>query len=198
LHDTGSCLTSQAKNYLLNSCMSFLFTNKICIFICQEYDMFLVEKVISKLLLIETRKQLLKYLQSKMPNTPKYIVQDFFYKNSKDLSQQDIEEFVKQYSNIRWQLKKNFFISYEIFDDDTNRRIKERSGGEKNPFGVPNDKERHEKQKELIKKAMPQEPIILMQNGNKLELVEGWHRTIQLLNLYPEGYRYPNVYIGTK
>ena len=45
---------------------------------------------------------------------------------------------------------------------------------------------------------MPQEPIILMQNGNKLELVEGWHRTIQLLNLYPEGYRYPNVYIGTK
>ena len=156
------------------------------------------ESVVNKLLLIETRKQLLKYLQEKLPNTPKYVVQDFFYKASKGSSKQEIEEFINDYSSIKWQLKTNVFISYDIFDEDTVRRLKEREGGKKNPYQVPNDKERHEKQKELIKKAMPTEPIILMKNGNKFELIEGWHRTIQLLNLFPEGYKYPNAYIGIR
>jgi hypothetical protein len=50
--------------------------------------------------------------------------------------------------------------------------------------------------KELIAKEIPKEPIILIKNGNKYELLEGWHRTIQLFEKYPKGFVYPQVYIG--
>jgi hypothetical protein len=64
---------------------------------------------------------------------------------------------------------------------------------------VPNDIERHNTQKELIlKQGLPKEPILLVKINDKYELLEGWHRTIQLLNMFPEGYVYPNVYVGIK
>ena len=78
------------------------------------------------------------------------------------------------------------------------RRLKARAGGSVNQDNVPHDEERHKTQKELIlKNGLPTEPIILQKIGDKYELVEGWHRTIQLLSLFPDGYNYPNVYIGS-
>ena len=149
--------------------------------------------------LMEIRKPLLNYLKTKLTNTPDYIIQDLFYKNLKGGSQEDIDNFVNEFKNVKWELKTNFPISYDIFDDRTVKKLREREGGSKNPDQVPNDEERHQKQKELIlKKGLPKEPIILIKTGNKYELVEGWHRTIQLLTIFPEGYKYPNVYIGTK
>ena len=92
--------------------------------------------------------------------------------------------------------KTNFPINYEIFDATTIQKLKIRKGGKENPYGVPNDKQRHDKQKELIAKEIPKEPIILIKNGTKYELLEGWHRTIQLFEKYPNGFIYPQVYIG--
>jgi len=149
--------------------------------------------------LTEIRNPLMNYLKEKLPNTPEYIIQDFFYKNLKDSNQEEINELINEYQNIKWELKTNFPININIFDGETQKRIKEREGGSKNPYQVPNDEKRHQTQKELIlKQGLPKEPIILFNVNGKYELIEGWHRTIQLISLFPEGYKYPNVYIGTR
>ena len=147
-------------------------------------------------ILVETRQSFLRYLKGKLPNVPDYILLDFFYKNIKNSKPEEIEEFIKMYGGYKWELRNNFPINYQIFDDTTTRKLKERKGGTENPYGVPNDEQRHAKQKELIAAEVPKEPIILFQNGSKYELAEGWHRTIQLLEKYPNGYVYPQVYIG--
>jgi hypothetical protein len=99
---------------------------------------------------------------------------------------------------MKWILVKDFKIDPETtFDDETMRQIREREGGTKNPYGVQKDAERHAGAKERISsQGIPKEPIILIKKGDKYALAEGWHRTIQLLNLYPDGFTYPNVYVG--
>ena len=145
----------------------------------------------------ETRESFLRYLKGKLPHVPDYILFDFFYKNIKNSKPEEIEEFIKMYEGYRWELNKNFTINYDIFDDTTVQKLKKRKGGVENPYGVPNDEQRHAKQKELIAVEIPKEPIILLKNGTKYELAEGWHRTIQLLEKYPNGYVCPQVFIGT-
>lgn len=148
-------------------------------------------------ILVETRESFLRYLRGKLPNAPDYVLFDFFYKNIKNLKPEEIEEFIRMYGGYRWELKNNFIINFDIFDDSTIKKLKKRRGGTENPYGVPNDQQRHAKQKELIVAEIPKEPIILFKNGTKYELVEGWHRTIQLLEKYPDGYVCPQVFIGT-
>ena len=148
-------------------------------------------------LLSETRQGFLKYLKEKLPLVPEYVLFDLFYKNIKNSKPEEIEELIQIYKDFKWELKTNFLINYEIFDDTIIQKLKIRKGGKENPYGVPNDKQRHDKQKELITKAIPKEPIILIKNGTKYELLEGWHRTIQLFEKYPNGFIYPQVYIGT-
>ena len=147
-------------------------------------------------IIIETRQSFLRYLKGRLPNVPDYVLLDFFYKNIKNSKPEEIEEFIKMYEGYRWEYKQNYTINYNIFDDATIKKLKERNGGTLNPYGVPNDEQRHAKQKELIAAEIPKEPIILFKNGSKYELAEGWHRTIQLLAKYPNGYVYPQVYIG--
>lgn len=148
-------------------------------------------------LLTEVRLSFLQYLKEKLPHVPSYVLQDFFYKNLKNSTKEEIQEFLDMYKNFKWQLVKNFPISYDIFDDQTLNKLKIRKGGKENPFNVPKDSERHQVQANLISKSMPQEPIILLKNGSKYELLEGWHRTIQLFEKYPNGFNYPQVYIAT-
>lgn len=59
--------------------------------------------------------------------------------------------------------------------------------GKTNPYKVPRDKERHIKQKELLIKQGPKEPVILVKKDSQYDLLEGWHRTLQALQLFPEG-----------
>ena len=40
----------------------------------------------------------------------------------------------------------------------------------------------------MVQSGPSKEPIILINNGNQYELLEGWHRTIQSLEMWPEGY----------
>ena len=146
---------------------------------------------------MEIRDPLMKYLKEKLPETPEFIIQDLFYKNNKNASKADIQAMIETYGNYEWELKNNFPINHDIFDDDTKRRLGERADGSKNPYNVPNDKERFETQKKLImKRGLPKEPIILVKSRNKYELLEGWHRIITLLSVFPEGFNYPNVYVG--
>lgn len=67
--------------------------------------------------------------------------------------------------------------------------MKERQFGNVNPYEVGQDEERNKKQKELLMQRGPSnELIIMILSDGKYELLEGWHRTMQALQLYPQGY----------
>jgi hypothetical protein len=151
-------------------------------------------------LFFEAREGLLNYLRSRLSDVPSYVLYDLYYRSVKNMNRVELEEFLQDHGNIKWNLVKDFRIDPKTtFDDDTLRVLSIRDGGKSNPYDVPKDLERHIGAKERIEsKGMPTEPIILIKSGDKYELVEGWHRTMQLLNLYPDGYIYPNVYIGTR
>ncbi len=137
------------------------------------------------------------YLKEKLPYAPEYVVYDWFYKSNKNETQENIEEVINKYKDVKWELRENFYMSLSILSDETVNRLKEREGGIEKK-GLEGDLERHQTQSDLIKsQGISKEPIILLEllNG-KYELVEGWHRTIQIFKLYPEGFEYPNVWIG--
>ena len=141
----------------------------------------------------------LNWFRETFPNMPNYIIMDIFAKkNERPYTYEEMKILVKEYGDYKWKLKKDFPISLDIFGASTIQYMKQREGGLKNPFNVPNDLKRHQYQAKKIQGNMPTEHIILLKKGEKYELVEGWHRTIQLLNRYPEGYIYPQVYIGYK
>jgi hypothetical protein len=151
-------------------------------------------------LFFEAREGLLNYLRSRLSDVPSYVLYDLYYRSVKNMNRVELEEFLQDHGNIKWNLVKDFRIDPKTtFDDDTLRVLSIRDGGKSNPYDVPKDLERHVGAMERIEsKGMPTEPIILIKSGDKYELVEGWHRTMQLLTLYPDGYIYPNVYIGTR
>ena len=151
-------------------------------------------------LFCEVREGLLHYLRSRLPEVPSYVLYDLYYRSVKGMNHIELDEFLNDNGNIKWKLVKNFMIDPKVtFDDATMHTLKIRDGGKVNPYDIPKDLERHVGAMERIEsKGMPTEPIILIKNGDKYELVEGWHRTMQLLNLYPDGYIYPNVYIGVR
>ncbi len=150
----------------------------------------------------EVRQGLLGYLKQKLPHTPEYVIKDLIYRNIKsandEVSTQDTQSWLDEYfTNLKWEYKKNFPITMDIFDDKTQDKLKQRIGG-KIEKDVTNDVERHKTQQDLLKnQGVSQEPIILFKTKNgKYALAEGWHRTIQTFKMYPEGYIQPNVYIG--
>ena len=159
-----------------------------------------IEKIINEEFedLLEIRQPLVNYLKQQLPNTPEHVIKDMIYPSVKDANNDDMKSWINDMKDVTWKKHQNFKITKDIFDDRTIEQLNKRLTGE-NPNQVPRDDERHETQKNLIlKQGMPKEPIILFYNNGKYELWEGWHRTIQLLQLYPQGYIYPNVYVGYK
>jgi hypothetical protein len=142
----------------------------------------------------------MNYLREKLPNTPEYVVYDWFYKCNKNETQENIEEVINKYKDVEWTLKENFHMNLNILSEETFKRLKQRWGGKK-VKGLDDDEERHKIQSGLIeingnKVITPTEPIIMLDLNGKYELVEGWHRTIQIFKLSPKGFEYPNVWIG--
>ena len=160
----------------------------------------------------EIRDKFYEFLKKDNPNVPPYILMDVFYKTMKDHaddwftpgtdSNDYYENVLKKY---KWELKKNIPIYMDMFDTETQNRLKERIDMLKQDIDVdwvPNDMERHQKQKELmLNRGLSTEPIVIVVSPDepgKYGLWEGWHRTIQAFIQYPEGFRYPNVFIASK
>jgi len=146
----------------------------------------------------EYRDQLWAWIQSKFPSTqwPEYVQRDFLYAKAKgNQNRKDLEDFSdeiqRDFGRVRWRLEK-LPITLDIFTPKTQRMIKEREGGSSNPYQVPKDAERHALQQKMIQqKGVSQEPIIVAKLSNGYDLIEGWHRTIQHLKAYPQGYTGP-------
>ena len=155
----------------------------------------------------EISDKAMQYIRQFVPSWPEYVVADLLYKGyAKNLGELKIflDEFSKSYGyndadKMEWKLE-NVKISKEIFDEDTLRKMKMRGMGRFNPLAIPNDKERHVGAKERIS-ADPKirvqgysgpssgEPVILVRwRDGKYELLEVWHRTIQMILANPNGY----------
>jgi len=158
---------------------------------------------------IEVNNKMIQYIQSLVPSWPLYIISDLVARAATGRSPQEIDEFLQMLANetgynnpkeMNWNLE-NITITKDIFDSQTIARMEERGMGQSNPYQVPNDAERHQgantrlKQNPNIKVhgysgPSNSEPIILIQQHNKkYELLEGWHRTIQMILEYPKGYQ---------
>lgn len=144
--------------------------------------------------IIERREGLLDYLKQQFPNWPNYVVKDFLYANAKNLSSREeiiqwIADIKKEMGHISWQLEK-IPLTLDAFTPETQNRLLKRKGGTANPFSVPNDSQRHQIQAQLIsQKGVSSEPIIVIKTNAGYDLIEGWHRTIQHLRLYPNGFK---------
>ena len=171
-----------------------------------------ISRIHSMMGINEVRDKFYEYLRKDNPNVPPYIIMDVFYKTMKDHSDEwftpgtDANNYyVNVLQKYKWKLEKDFPITMNIFDQETQSRLQERidllSQGVDMEH-VPKDMERHEKQKELLQsRGLPTEPIVMAKSPDepgKYGLWEGWHRTIQAFIKYPNGFKYPNVYIATK
>ena len=146
--------------------------------------------------LTEVRGGTLKWFTSKMPNVPAYVIRDFVY-STKDDDPEHMKFLIDLANSLDWK-QETVTITMDFWNSDTQAKIKKREGGSKNPFGVPQDAGRHAKQKELLLKTGPStEPIIIEKTSKGYELHEGWHRTIQSMATWPEGYK-QIAWIGTK
>ena len=144
--------------------------------------------------LYELRDKNLEYLKSKFPKMPEYVVQDLVYQGYRDNpglldDPQERKDWVDDFVKMDWKLEE-LKVTLDIFDDDTKKRLTQRAGGKPAVTHVaPKDKQRHQTQKQLIQKGPSQEPIIVISGPNGYDLIEGWHRTIQSLEQWPDGYK---------
>ena len=150
--------------------------------------------------LTELRNRVQDYLQQQFSDWPPYVVNDLLYKNAKGIdSQAELEDWIagikKDYKVKRWELINDMPITFKMFHPETKKQLIARGvGGNeiKNPYNVPKDDERHATQAAIIhQQGVASEPIILMKGRNQYYLIEGWHRTIQHLRAYPQGYQGP-------
>ena len=162
--------------------------------------------------ILETRDRMFDYVKQVLPTWPDYVLRDWIYNLARGDHQagagydpQDpswgfnkktilrLIGFEGMTPDTKWQFVPDFEFKLENLHPDTQRRIRERAGGTKNPFGIPNDAARHATQASLAQQqgGVRKEPVIGKMTPQGFELIEGWHRTVQHFKMYPEGYRGP-------
>ena len=153
-----------------------------------------IDRIKSMMGLNEAREGVLRFLREKLPKVPEYVIKDFFYK-AKDMEKNKIERFIKLWSNIDWVLHKD--ITMDMFIPRDKEILEKRISGEIKDY-VPNDELRHQIQKQKMQTSGLDEPIILTKypETDKYNMDEGWHRVIQSFIKNPDGFNYPNVYVG--
>lgn len=135
------------------------------------------------------------------PNTPEYVLKDFFGatfmkspKNMKEVINKFdgdpiplLGDYWHDFFNSDWKLE-ILNVNPEDFNENTINAFLERSFGDENAYLVPDDKERTKIQKKLAKGNAMNEPIIVVKDKDgRYELIEGWHRAMSALLLGDNG-----------
>lgn len=104
--------------------------------------------------------------------------------NSQETFQRILQDpWWKNTLNSRWTLEK-IMVKPSDFTIQQQELLKQRKFGEKEAaWGVPNDLARTANQKQIINRQLPGEnqPVIIIKVGNKYDLIEGWHRSMNVL-----------------
>lgn len=119
---------------------------------------------------------------------PEYVLKDFIYKNY-HYRPKEAAQFVDYYAKKKW-VHGVLSVRMEIFTEKTKKRlIKRRDAFFEDQYR--NDRAKHELQKLTLKYSgePSKEPIIVIQREDGIDIKEGWHRTIQSMKLWPEGYK---------
>lgn len=152
-------------------------------------DYFILNHVANR---IAIRKGQYREFRNRFPNLPDYVAHDI-YSNIKNMNQdminmdQDMIDWLTELNFHKWKLE-TLELNLHDFCQDTAKRLKEREFGDVNPYQVPRDEERMLLQQAIVKGDGKNEPVILVKGtDNKYELLEGWHRTMNLLKMGKEG-----------
>ena len=155
---------------------------------------------------VNPHKKVFSRLKKQFPNTPDYVLQDFFraqfIKSPKNLSmvidQYDgdpipaMGSYWHEFLNGPWKLEL-LNVNPDDFSDTTLNAFFEREFGEVDSYDVPYDEKRMRVQKSLAKGKGMNEPVIIVRDKNgKYELIEGWHRTMSALLLGDNGEDFVN------
>ena len=164
-----------------------------------------VSKIANRVVLSYRSKGLIKQLRPIFKDMPDYVFNDTI-RNNLSLGGQDwINELVENWQDSGLSLEDyavyaadhdsdnlfsllNYKWSEEVikvnlydFTKETRDLIFERDFGRKNPNGVPRDEERTNLQREKATGDGQNEPVVVVMDGRKYNLIEGWHRTMALL-----------------
>lgn len=149
-----------------------------------------------KWIILESNRGLWNWYKQQLPTWPDYVIKDLIFSKLKSVSDmKDKKEWIggikKALPNVRWKLEK-LELMFDAFSKDTQDTMKKRDMGKSNPYQVPNDTNRHQTQLDLIKKrGISKQPIIVIKKPDGYDLWEGWHRTLQYLQYYPNGFTCP-------
>lgn len=151
-------------------------------------------------------KKTTEILSNVFHNMPKYVFNDFVMSDN-GFFQKELEQILKDdpsadeddiafefedWVDIKWK-RKVLEVNASDFTKKNIQTMIKRKFGDANPTNVPDDEARTEYQRELAKKLKPgtNEPVIVLDSGSELKLLEGWHRTMAILSLGSNGQKDP-------
>jgi len=122
-----------------------------------------------------TKLGFLKSIRKLFPEMPRHVF--------RELVLPQVESYyLPVCHNKAWSLEVRS-VTIDSFVDDVQRRMREREFGNKNPYDVQNDSERMEWQRKHCKPGA-NEPVVAIETPDgRLDLLEGWHRTMALLTI---------------
>ena len=122
-----------------------------------------------------TKLGFLKRIRKLFPEMPRHVF--------RELVLRDVTAYLyPTCSNKSWSLEVRP-ITIDSFDDETQKHMCERDFGNKNPYSIEGDEERMEWQRKHCKPGV-NEPVVAIEiPDGRLDLLEGWHRTMALLTI---------------
>lgn len=176
--------------------MEFLVTKK-------QYKLFLEEvSSIPTYKNVNVVRNFFDKLKKEFPTTPEYVLKDviesIIVNNPEELKwvrryfggdpSLALGEWWKMFLKGPWVLK-ILEVNPEDFNESTVNAFIERDFGKINTYMVPDDEKRMKIQREIVKGDGKNQPIIVIYDSNtgKYELIEGWHRTMNLLKMGDNG-----------
>lgn len=139
-----------------------------------------------------------KIMRGYFQNTPEYVFRELFYAHNGffkkefvkllNKDEDEIEDVFSDWIDLDWN-KKIITVNISDFNTDTQKLIKKRKMGNAEISNVPKDLERMKTQKELSieREGGLNEPVILLETEDGYDLLEGWHRTMNILSLGSDG-----------
>ena len=171
--------------------------------------MILLKNIVTELTSDETYAVLLGVFD----NMPEYVFNDFvmsdkgffqkelrkILKKDPEADEDDIAYQFRDWVDIKWKLTVRE-VNLSDFTKKTRDMMIKRKFGDVNPGRVPDEERRVKFQRDLAKQLRPgkNEPVIVLDGGKELKLVEGWHRTMAILSLGNNGETDPTKWDSVK
>lgn len=139
-------------------------------------------------------------LKQMLPAWPDYIIDDMLvagfrnpdgFKSIEDAKDYLDNEFPQQYGRradrAKWAMM-SIDVNMNAWDSVTMQTLPQRVAGDTHQGpSNKNDAARNAYAASSLTGSSYQEPIIVAKMGGKYQLIEGWHRVIELLKKFPQG-----------